>query len=170
MSWCTIESDPGVFHEMISSLGVKDVAVEEIWSLDGISQAKEQSYGLVFLFKWVQESDPRATLDSSSVGDLIFARQTVQNACATQAILSVLLNAQNIELGETLSDFKSFIIDLDAESRGMAIGNSDQIRQIHNSFARAEPFFMEESRNARGKKEDVYHFVAYLPFGGRVYE
>jgi ubiquitin carboxyl-terminal hydrolase L5 len=170
MSWCTIESDPGVFREMIATLGVKNVSVEEIWDLDGISQSKEKSYGLIFLFKWIQENDPRPTLDASSVPNLIFSRQMVQNACATQAILSVLLNSDAVELGEQLKDFKSFIVDLDSESRGYAIGNSDPIRQVHNSFARAEPLFIEESRNSRGKKEDAYHFVAYLPYQGHVYE
>jgi ubiquitin carboxyl-terminal hydrolase L5 len=170
MSWCTIESDPGVFNEMLTNLGVKDVAVEEIYSLEEMEQQREPSYGLIFLFKWKDESDSRPFVDPSDVPDLFFARQVVQNACATQALLSVILNTPDIDIGEDLREFKLFTSELDSESRGFAIGGSDKIRITHNSFARAEPFFIEELRQAKGDKEDVYHFVAYIPFKGKVYE
>lgn len=170
MSWCTIESDPGVFTEMINNFGVKGISVEEIYSLEEGEQEKEQSYGLIFLFKWRQERDDRPCLDPNDVPELFFAKQTVNNACATQAILSVLLNSQDIDIGDELREFKSFALDLDSESRGMAIGSSDRIRITHNSFARNEPFMTEESKLSFGEKEDVYHFVAYLPFQGKVYE
>lgn len=94
MDWCTIESDPGVcrdrslslmrliiflllsflkvFTELISSFGVKNVQVDEIYSLD---QLIENSYGLIFLFKWKKENDPREPIAPEYLPDLFFAQQ-----------------------------------------------------------------------------------------------
>ncbi len=45
---------------------------------------------------------------------------------------------------------------------------ADGIRKAHNSFARAEPFMSEE--RAASEDDEAFHFVAYVPHGGRVYE
>lgn len=52
-------------------------------------------------------------------------------------------------------------------SQGLAIGNSETIRSVHNGFSRQEPFF-NDGKDDGGKKEDAFHFVAYLPHGEKV--
>ena len=52
---------------------------------------------------------------------------------------------------------------------GHAISNSDCIQNAHNSFRPPNPIITEESMGD-AKDEDVYHFIAYLPIQGFLYE
>eukprot|EP00823_Brevimastigomonas_motovehiculus_P005234 TRINITY_DN373_c2_g1_i1.p1 TRINITY_DN373_c2_g1~~TRINITY_DN373_c2_g1_i1.p1 ORF type:complete len:360 (-),score=100.72 TRINITY_DN373_c2_g1_i1:236-1315(-) len=163
-----IESDPGVFTEMIQHLGIKGVQMEEIADLDSISDFKPV-YGLVFLFKWqADEKDARPTVDNPS--DVFFAAQVVQNACATQAIINCLFNRHDVDLGVHMSQFKQFVKGLSPKMRGESIGEDQHIRTVHNSFARPEPFYFEEKHEKDEETEDAFHFVAYVPVGSKLYE
>lgn len=98
-----------------------------------------------------------------------FAKQVINNACATQAIISILMNRPEIDLGESLTQLKSFAQDIPADMRGLALGNSSQIRTTHNSFARPEPFVFE-SKDKDAEDEDAFHFIGYVPVNGKLYE
>ena len=67
-------------------------------------------HGLIFLFKWTSEADARPTLKETEGTNVFFAKQVISNACATQAILAVLLNAEGLKdkLGEQLTQFREF--------------------------------------------------------------
>ena len=184
-NWCTIESDPGVFTSLVESFGVKNVELSELWSLDEDSLASlveeyGKVYGLIFLFKWqksLEESGGggndqrrRALVGDEIPEDLFFAKQVTHNACATQAILSVLLNVSSEEedetkrmsLGTTLSSLKTFTACFPPDLKGEAISASDEIRSAHNSFARKDAFLTEEKKQrVATDDDDVFHFIAY---------
>jgi hypothetical protein len=40
---------------------------------------------------------------------------------------------------------------------------------VHNSFARSDPYHLEEARKAT-EDDDAYHFIAYLPVGDKLFE
>ena len=174
-------------------------------------------HGLVFLFKWQGNNDASHNTNANTNAntntnhddddddggapartplaqedipqDLFFARQVVTNACATQALLGILLNAKSTDnhdgdddqsttttnnttnntttndtlvLGDTLSALKSFTTSFPPDLKGEAIGASDEIRTVHNSFARKETFLMDDSnKRIATKDDDVFHFIAY---------
>ncbi|KAG9483413.1 hypothetical protein GDO78_009368 [Eleutherodactylus coqui] len=150
--WCLMESDPGVFTELIKGFGAP-------------------VQGLIFLFKWQPGEEPSGSVvQDSRLDTIFFAKQVINNACATQAIISILLNTthSDVHLGETLSEFKEFTQSFDAAIKGLALSNSEVIRQVHNSFARQQMF--EFDAKSSTKDDDAFHFVSYVPVNGRLYE
>ena len=64
-------------------------------------------------------------MDSADYPEMFYARQVINNACGTQALLSVLLNIKDdgVDLGKTLQNFQEFASALDAETRGKFAGS-----------------------------------------------
>ncbi|KAH6654998.1 ubiquitin carboxyl-terminal hydrolase [Truncatella angustata] len=176
--WNTIESDAGVFTYLLDNLGVKDVQFEELLTLEPDALASLYPvYGVIFLFKYPTDK-PYTSTDKPLDGDFdrdaaesnFFAAQTIQNACGTQALLSCLLNKEGeVDIGSSLRDFKEFTMMLPPEFRGEALSNSELIRDVHNSFAKSSPF-VDETQRTGGETEDAFHFIAYTPINGTLYE
>ena len=129
-------------------------------------------YGLIFLFKWQKETDDRPIDPDFQSRGVFFANQVINNACATQAIISVLMNVPHnqpgFDLGNELRTLREFTQDFPPDVRGLAIGNSEAIRTVHNSFHPPQPLIPDE--NDQDKDADAFHFVAYVPAAGGLYE
>lgn len=189
----------GVFTYLLETLGASNVECEDLLSLDPDElRTLRPLYGVIFLFKYPTdkpytsaEGPQDGTFDhevaEGGTGGLFFAQQTIQNACGTQALLSVVLNRcaeagdndaatttgdQPIELGDVLGPFRSFAMDLPVAYRGEVLSNSPEIRTAHNALARSAPFHDETRRvtDNPDEAEDVFHFVAYVPWRGRLWE
>ncbi|KAI8821878.1 ubiquitin carboxyl-terminal hydrolase [Fimicolochytrium jonesii] len=187
--WSTIESDPAVFTELAAKIGIKGVQVEEIFSMDeGSFDALGQIYGLIFLFRWQDaDTEESAKQPGEKDGDgLFFLNQVVENACATQALVSIALNCSDvpgIDIGDELRRFKEFTRDFSPAMRGLALVNSHALRTAHNSFARQTDlpvlnYPIPENHTPKSKKrkheedeqDPPYHFISYLMYRGSVWE
>lgn len=178
--WLELESDPGLFTLLVEDFGVKGVQVEEIYDLQ--SKCQSPVYGFIFLFKWIEERrsrrkvstlvDETSVIDDDIVNDMFFAHQLIPNSCATHALLSVLLNCNDVELGLTLSRMKEFTKGFSPESKGYAIGNAPELAKAHNSHARPEPRHLPEKQNGISavRTMEAFHFVSYVPIKGRLFE
>lgn len=164
-TWQELESDPGLFTLLIEDFGCKNVQVEEIYDLSKVNLVDGPVYGFIFLFKWIEErrsrnrqmfinnnpqnnknkstssqdilnnQEPYYVEDEELVNSIFFAHQIIPNSCATHAILSVLLNCNNLDLGDHLNRLKEITLSMDPESKGLAIGNIPEIAKAHNQHA-----------------------------------
>ncbi|XDA71306.1 hypothetical protein R6Z07F_001658 [Ovis aries] len=154
--WLELESDPGLFTLLVEDFSVKGVQVEEIYDLQ--SKCQGPVYGFIFLFKWIEERQS--------------CHKLIPNSCATHALLTVLLNFSNVDLGPTLSRMKDFTKGFSPESKGYAIGNAPELAKAHNSHARPEPRHLPEKQNGLIVvwTMEAFHFVSYVPITGWLFE
>ncbi|KAK4240753.1 hypothetical protein C8A03DRAFT_41770 [Achaetomium macrosporum] len=193
--WTDLESDPAFFTLILGLLGVKGARIVEALSVDEHSLAALPSpvYGLVFLYQYLGEESGEETAETGR--DVWFANQTTNNACATIALLNIIMNVEGLSLGEKLRKFKAESIDLSPPLRGNMITNSAWIRRAHNSFARqvmmpspqdsfdannqVDKSLAAKKSNKRLKRRRTggaeseggsgYHFIAFVPRGRRVW-
>jgi ubiquitin carboxyl-terminal hydrolase L5 len=129
-----------------------------------------------------------------------FNKQVTHNACATVALLNITMNVPDLQLGPQLRQFREDTQDLNTALRGHRLSTNKFIRAIHNSFTRriyqlnADLALENEASKPKPKKSKTtangrnatkskargrrkvepstygYHFIAYVPSDGHVWE
>ncbi|KAI0198627.1 cysteine proteinase [Astrocystis sublimbata] len=143
--WVELESEPAFFNAMLQDLGAKSFKVQEVFGLEPAILADLPSpvHGLIFLFEWADEDE--STEDRQSCPDnLWFGNQTTSHACATVALINIIMNAKEIKFGPELEQFRSATKSLPPPHRGHALDTNDFIRAIHNSVARRNDLLNED--------------------------
>jgi len=177
--WRELESDPGLFTLLVEDFGVKGVEVEEIYDLS--KPIEGHVYGLIFLFKWTEERRSRrktpgkeAFIENDDiVSNMFFAQQIIPNSCASHALLSVLLNCMDVDLGEALEQLRDTCKGFDPETKGFAIGNVIEITVAHNKHARSElKLQTDKAKNlaSASRAMEAFHFVSFIAYEGRLIE
>ncbi|KAF3940732.1 hypothetical protein ABW19_dt0204668 [Dactylella cylindrospora] len=138
--WCTIESEPAIFSQLLHDAGVPNVVVKELYSLDQeVVDNLGPTCGLIFLSRWKEEKDDTEEMEINCPDGVWFANQILDNSCASLAMLNILFNSESVILGEELTQFRSFTSPLTPPLRGLCLQNFEFLRRVHNSFARYSP-------------------------------
>lgn len=116
--------------------------------------------------------------------------QTTHNACATIALLNIVMNVPDLDLGGSISSFKEATQLLKPAYRGQKLGENEHIRSLHNSFARrmdvlnadlalsneVSAWKKRRKTKRRGGKsmsssdeDSSFHFIAFVPIDGVVW-
>ena len=184
-------------HKSFHLAGLETKGYETRWETDrlGPADSNRPVYGLIFLFKWTNEKLD-AKVDKDAGNKVFFASQVINNACATQAILSILMNCPQIDIGEELKSLRDFIAEFPPELKGLSINNCESIRKAHNSFSRPEPYAVEDKNGSNdddvcslyleamalkpttvltdfeavSAMHKLFHFVSFVPVDGTLYE
>ncbi|EKV16751.1 Ubiquitin Carboxy-terminal hydrolase 37 [Penicillium digitatum PHI26] len=173
-SWngfCEIESEPGIMIQEVVSLD------EEMMAL-----LNNPVYGLIFLFRWREDNGGKQ--EATCPDGLWFANQTANNACASVALLNIVNNIPDIDLGENLRSFKKFTMPFTPALRGDAINNFEFVKRIHNSYARKMDILnsdlqlkTEATTRKKGPKgkafeesDATFHFIAFMPVMGQLWK
>ncbi|KAL5877010.1 hypothetical protein ACKVWL_006187 [Pyricularia oryzae] len=198
--WVELESDPASrklpdsdahFNYILHTLGVSNVRSEEIFSMDEteIAALRKPIYGFIFLFEC--EGVPISDEIVPPPSNMWFAAQTASNSCATVALLNVLMNCDEVAMGEKVRKFKEETADMVLSHRGAYLSQNKFLRSTHNTFARrldlmdADLGMMNqwEERNKRQNKaksgkrkrkaldpDSAKHYVGYIPHDGQLWE
>ncbi|TFK25854.1 ubiquitin C-terminal hydrolase [Coprinopsis marcescibilis] len=134
--FAVVESDPGVFTSLVRKLGIRGIELVEVYGIEPWALDHLKPHGLIFCFLWHKDTHRAADFDDPAADTVWFANQLSDDACATHAILNVVLNCPGIDIGEDLARFKQETEQMSPVMRGLAVTNVSLFRRAHNSLAR----------------------------------
>ena len=193
--WAELENDPLIFSTLLREWGVRGVGVREVIPLDAVFDTPvDSTLGLIFLSRYVV-FDQGTGVEASS-DELWFANQISSFSCATVALMNIINNRTDLDLGAELQDFKARTQNIQPKDKGLALDSFESVRDVHNSFATENDKLYVDVRlkddakaaNAKKRAQDRWkgrkgrkkakmvdddetglHFVAFVPAKGQLW-
>lgn len=97
----------GVFTTLARRMGMKNLEVVEVYDIEPWAVDHLQPRGLFFCFLWRKDFHKAKDFRDPTAERVWFANQLIDDACASQAIINVALNCANIDIGDSLRQFRT---------------------------------------------------------------
>jgi len=175
-----LESDPGVFNELINLLGVPpSLHFQDVLSLDGPHLFPRPVLALILVFPTTdgyerQKAVEDATYEEISRGkdeDILWYKQTINNACGLYAILHALSNGiarQLLGANSLIANIIKTCSSLPPDTRFSVLENSTELEDAYAKVAR-----QGSSRVPDHAEDEVdFHYICFVKSqnDGRLYE
>ncbi|CUS06939.1 unnamed protein product [Tuber aestivum] len=134
--WATTLNDAPIFEYIMRQVGCESVAVRELYSMEEDYLREEKScFGIIFLMPYNEHYETQAGEELANLpAGMWYSNQIADNACASYALLNILMNLDNVPLGTQLEGFREFTLGLLPPHRGQAVDGFKSIKNAHNSF------------------------------------
>lgn len=123
---------------------------------------RPRAKGLIFCFPHQKDFHPNSEFNDPCAKDIWFANQLCDDACATQAILNVLMNAEDVHLGAAVQQFKLDTAEFDSVVSGVRSGCSragdDDSWRSKGSQSRIRPYSVRHTTQSHGMSQYVTLF------------
>ncbi|KAI5861922.1 ubiquitin carboxyl-terminal hydrolase, family 1 [Durotheca rogersii] len=176
-----LESNPDVFNNLISLLGASQSLVfEDVLSLDEPDLLPHPAVALILVFPTTSNYEARKVAEDAARGeynssedheDVLWFKQTINNACGLYGILHALANGEArgvIETGSLLGHIFKSCSSLPLSERSLFLENSEELEKVYKEVA------VQGSSEAPDNPEDEvdYHYVCFVKShrSGRLYE
>jgi len=178
-----LESNPEVFSYLIDTLGVSSLEFQDILSIDEpdlLSMITRPVLALILVFpttgayekQTAEEEATRNEYTGSGDGeDVIWFKQTINNACGLYGILHAICNgnARNfIEPDSLLAKLLATCVPLAPQDRALALEDSKDLEAAHADAAKRG----DSDVPANAEDEVDFHYVCFVQShrNGRIYE
>ncbi|USP76366.1 RING-6 protein [Curvularia clavata] len=169
-----LESSPEIFTELAHSLGLSvSLEFQDVLSLDDaelIGLLPRPAYGLILVFPTTETYEKKVENEDAKLenfqtttqsDDVVFFRQTINNACGLYAILHAVCNGQarnKIECDSILAKVLSTSLKNDPDELAQALENNGPLEKAYAEAA------TKGSTDAPINAEDEvdYHYIAFV--------